>query len=704
MRSEGIFTIHKARHIELEFDVVIKVLNNQKNNGISAQFSNESKILHELSLSHNEHIVKWIQSGKQGDYSFIVMDYVSGGSLQNLIDEAENDSTKRPSLAQIVEYVRQIADTLQYLHSEKRIIHCDIKPEHLLLDKNRNIVLCDFGLAVQLTGQDLDEKKPLQSLDGVTRGGDYRAPEQKRAKDPYECCKSDQYSLSLVAFELFHGKLQRPISPNSISQVLEEWVRQDITMRGIEHVLGTALSEDPQARYNTIKDFADNLAKAVKKVISSQPPKSSSLVIPTLSPDNSQAASSNQSGNPSAALPGSTSSQLLQESKQNITDSPIPKTKLSRRKLLMEVAPLGVFVGSWIGLAPKLGSLFLPQTQSDGHSTSNKKLGDIFTIYHGHIDFVNGLVWLPALSKTDNSRIASASYDGSVQVWDAITGLNFSTFNAQKGRIYDVAWSSTQPDTIASCSHTIILSDTNNGSAGLTIGSSNNQINAIAWSPDGGRIASASYDKNATVWDAINPTHPTNPPKPVTHTHANDVYDVTWSPDNKRIASCSVGEVHVWKATDGTYSINPFKGHNSAIVLSVSWIPTPKKYGDYIASSDSKGNVYIWSAVNGSDSGYPSQNWQAAVRRVAWSPNGKYLAAGTLDGKVYVWEAATGIQVDYSPYDGSKYIQDIFGTLHVTKLGVNALAWSQDGTKIAAGCNDGSVRVFSSGLLDAGII
>ena len=120
------------------------------------------------------------------------------------------------------------------------------------------------------------------------------------------------------------------------------------------------------------------------------------------------------------------------------------------------------------------------------------------TYIYRHSDIVSAVAWSP-----DGKRIASASLDSTVQVWNATDGSSPFTYKGHS-----------------------------------------NVVNAVAWSPDGKRIASAGYDYTVQVWNA------TDGSSPFTYEgHSNNVYAVAWSPDGKRIASASGDHtVQVWNA------------------------------------------------------------------------------------------------------------------------------------------------------------
>ncbi len=192
--------------------------------------------------------------------------------------------------------------------------------------------------------------------------------------------------------------------------------------------------------------------------------------------------------------------------------------------------------------------------------------------YQGHTAAVSSVAWSP-----DGKHIASASADGTVQVWDATSGHILLTY---KGH------------TNAVTGHT-------------------NAVSSVAWSPDGKRLASASSDTTVQVWDA------TSGHTLLTyrgHTAAVVVNSVAWSPDGKRLASASSDTtVQVWDATSG-HTLLTYRGHTNA-VYSVAWSPDGKR----LASASSDQTVQVWDATKGKTLfTYSERPMASASPRLAW--------------------------------------------------------------------------------------
>ena len=153
-------------------------------------------------------------------------------------------------------------------------------------------------------------------------------------------------------------------------------------------------------------------------------------------------------------------------------------------------------------------------------------------------------------------------------------------------------------------------------------------VRAVAWSPDGKRIASGDGSGVVQVWDAADGGH--------VYTyrgHTDIVYAVAWSPDGKRITSGGLDTtVQVWDAADGGH-VYTYRGHSEG-VHAVVWSPDGKR----IASGSFDATVQVWDAANGGHV-FTYRGHSEGVNAVAWSPDGKRIASGSGDNTVQVWVA-----------------------------------------------------------------
>ena len=155
---------------------------------------------------------------------------------------------------------------------------------------------------------------------------------------------------------------------------------------------------------------------------------------------------------------------------------------------------------------------------------------------------------------------------------------------------------------------------------------SDSSVFSVAWSPDGKRITSASFDHTVQVCDAMTGEHL------LTYRgHTNYVWAVAWSPDGKHIASAGMDDsVQVWDATTGERTLT-YKGHSNAI-QALAWSPD----GTRIASGSWDTTVQIWDAKTGRHL-FTYQGHSDIIGSLAWSPDGGRIAS--VDDQVRVWQA-----------------------------------------------------------------
>ncbi|EUC60384.1 vegetative incompatibility protein HET-E-1 [Rhizoctonia solani AG-3 Rhs1AP] len=208
-----------------------------------------------------------------------------------------------------------------------------------------------------------------------------------------------------------------------------------------------------------------------------------------------------------------------------------------------------------------------------------------------------------------------------------------------------------------------------------------NSVNSVAFSPDGGRIVSASLG-SIRVWNAYNGTRVSG----LFKGHMRYINSVSFSPDGTRVVSGGHDStVRIWNAYDGTALLHPLTDHTD-LVLCVSFSPD----GDLIASASADQTVRLWDSHNGTPAVPPFQGHTGTVDSLAFTPDGTRLVSGAGDKTIRVWDRSDGSLVNnfFEGYTGS----------------VNTLATSPDSTRIAAGCYDNAVRVWNidDGKLVAG--
>jgi serine/threonine protein kinase len=248
--SGGFAEVYLGRHVFLDSPAAIKLLHTLLAHGDSEGFRSEARTL--VRLIH-PHIIRILDFGLEGNMPFLVMDYAPNGNMRQRYQPG------RPlPLPTVVEYVKQVADALQYAHDQK-IIHRDIKPENMLLGRQNEILLSDFGIAV--VAQSTRAQFP-QEMTGTIA---YMAPEQIQT---HARPASDQYSLGVVAYEWLSGSLpftglfteiavkHMMVAPSSLREKVPG------LLPDVERVILTALAKEPAQRFDSVRAFATALERA----------------------------------------------------------------------------------------------------------------------------------------------------------------------------------------------------------------------------------------------------------------------------------------------------------------------------------------------------------------------------------------------------------------------------------------------------------
>jgi serine/threonine-protein kinase len=203
-------------------------------------------------LSH-PNIVTIYDMAEEDGLAYIAMEYVDGPTLDDLMSAPKPLESSR-----MFAILRQAANALDYAHT-KGIVHRDIKPANIMLGRDGNVKVTDFGIAKINTGADSFTK--TGSLVGTPN---YMSPEQVQGAETSGW--SDQFSLAVVAYEILTG--ERPFPGEQLSTVVYKIVAEEPVSPqrlnrslgpAIDGVLRKALSKKPNSRYRTCAEFVGSL-------------------------------------------------------------------------------------------------------------------------------------------------------------------------------------------------------------------------------------------------------------------------------------------------------------------------------------------------------------------------------------------------------------------------------------------------------------
>jgi len=235
------------------------------------------------------------------------------------------------------------------------------------------------------------------------------------------------------------------------------------------------------------------------------------------------------------------------------------------------------------------------------------------------------------------------------------------------GEVAAVAWSPDGTRLATASSDGVRLWDPTTGHQLATLTGHTDGVRAVAWSPDGTRLATAGDDRQVRLWDLTTGDHLTT-----LTGHTGGVRAVAWSPDGTRLATAGDGEVRLWDPATGDH-LTTLIGHTGEL-SAVAWSPDATR----LATASYDREVRLWDSATGHHVGALTghRGW---IRAVAWSPDATRLATASYDREVRLWDPATGHHV---------------GALTGHTGEVAAVAWSPDGTRLATADFDGEVRLW----------
>jgi serine/threonine protein kinase len=226
----GMGIVYKARQPRLDRLVALKVLPAEvcADEAFAERFLREARLMARL---RHPHIVGVHDFGETDGMCWLLMEYVDGANLRQLMQTGE--LTPERALA----IVPQMCEALQYAHDEG-IVHRDIKPENVLVDRQGEVKIADFGLA-KLLGHDTADRT-LTGPQQVMGTPHYMAPEQMQATRDVDH-RADIYSLGVVFYEMLTGQL-----PLGRFQPPSRRVAVDVRL---DQVVLKALEHEPERRY-----------------------------------------------------------------------------------------------------------------------------------------------------------------------------------------------------------------------------------------------------------------------------------------------------------------------------------------------------------------------------------------------------------------------------------------------------------------------
>ena len=247
LRLEGRKCAIKAVRIDPNADIeVIQELQHQ--------FSREASILAQLD---HPNLPKVSDYFTEVDQDYLVMDYVSGKNLKELVDDARRNS-RFLTETEVLNWARQLCDALDYMHNQETpVLHRDIKPSNIKLTPSGLIKLVDFGLVKVLVK---DDSRTITVLQGRGTAA-YTPLEQYGEDDTHTDARSDIYSFGATLYQLLTNQppaeaKQRFLKPETL---VPPRTYNALISEPVERAIVTAIAMHPDDRPSTVAEFRDQL-------------------------------------------------------------------------------------------------------------------------------------------------------------------------------------------------------------------------------------------------------------------------------------------------------------------------------------------------------------------------------------------------------------------------------------------------------------
>ncbi|WP_422929617.1 protein kinase domain-containing protein [Singulisphaera sp. PoT] len=337
---------------------------------------------------------------------------------------------------------------------------------------------------------------------------------------------------------------------------------------------------------------------------------------------------------------------------------------------------------------------------SDGTEVANLR---------GHTASVTSAAWSP-----DGTRLITSSHDRTVKVWDGNTSPEVIGLHDHDADVLTLSWSRSERRRLASASADGMLKiwDPARGGERPTLRVNDQPVDAIDWHPDGNRLASASRDGIVRIWDVDKGVVSASLAR-----HDGDIYAVRWSPDGTKLASAGVDQaIRIWDVESGTL-LHSLTGHNH-VVHGLCWSPDGKR----LATCSGDRSVRVWDVDSGREA-WAMREHEAEVMCISWSPDGRWLVSGGCDQSIKLTDATkgtaertfrghtmtiyalgwnpSGTRIASTGNDRTVKVWDVATGKETMTLAshaerVNALQWSPDGHSIASASNDKSILIYDA--------